>query len=161
LELAEVEQEAGEAVEAVTVLMLHKLGTEAEVVPATAKAEGVAAAVEEQEEVEVRSVVVEVDVAGEAALTARLKEERRRQLPPQQLQRLAIHKLLIPLNSNKHTFRFPKKSNCSSTNFLMVDHISSLLSAKRWHRLVFGLPSFFDMSRSQNYFYFFLFIPVL
>jgi hypothetical protein len=104
-----VEREAGEAAEAVTTLMLHNLGTEAEVVPATAKVAEVAAAVEDQEEDEVQSVVVEVDVVGEAASTAKLKEDRHRQLPPQQLQRPAIHKFLIPLDSNKHTFRFPKK----------------------------------------------------
>jgi hypothetical protein len=109
-ELAEAEQEAGEAVEAVTTLILHKLGTEAEeAVPATVKVEEAAAAVEEQEGDEVQSVVVEVDVADEAASTAKLKEDRHLQLPPQQLQRPAIHKLLIPLDSNKHTFRFPTK----------------------------------------------------
>ena len=92
-ELAEVEQEAGEAVEVVTTLIPHKLGTEAEeAVPATVKVEEAAAAVEEQEEDEVQSVVVEVDVADEAALTAKLMEEHHRQLPPQQLQRPAIHK---------------------------------------------------------------------
>jgi len=109
LELAEVGQETGEVAEAVATLMLHKLGTEAGVVPAIVKAEEVAAAVEEQEEDEVQSVVVEVDVACEAALTAKLKEDRHRQLPPQQLQRPAIHKLLIPLDSNKHNIRFPTK----------------------------------------------------
>jgi len=88
-----VEQEAGEALEAGTTLMLRRLGTEVEAVPATVRVEEAAAVVEEQEEDGVQSVVVEVVVADEAALITRPKADRHRQLLRQQLQRPAIHKL--------------------------------------------------------------------
>jgi hypothetical protein len=78
--------EAGEALEVVTTLILHKLDTEVEAVPATVRVEEVGAAVEAPEEDEVLSVVVEVAVADAAASIIRLKADHHRQLPHQRLQ---------------------------------------------------------------------------